>query len=93
MPNAFVFAIISGAMTRREKKKRQAAFLQKAMLSVATLKAMMDDLPEVALYVKDMEGRIMALNKRNCDISNMRDDLDAFGRRSDEIFPAPLAQS
>jgi len=63
------------------------------MLSVATLKAMMNDLPEVALYVKDMEGRIMALNKRNCDISNMRDDLDAFGRRSDEIFPSPLAQS
>ena len=80
-------------MTRREKKKKQMAFLKKAMLDAETLKTMMDALPEIALYIKDMDGRIMALNKRNCDISNMRDDLDAFGRRSDEIFPAPLAQS
>lgn len=80
-------------MTRREKKRSQAEFLRNATLDASTLKQMLNDIPDIALYIKDMSGRIMALNRRNCDISNMRDDLDAFGRRSDEIFPLALAKS
>ena len=53
----------------------------------------MDALPEIAFYMKDAEGRIMALNRRNCDICNIRDELDAIGLRSSDIFPQPLAQS
>ena len=80
-------------MTRHEKKREQTTFLKKAVLNAETFKEMMDEIPDVAMYIKDMDGRIMALNRRNCDISNMRDDLDAFGRRSDEIFPDAIAQS
>ena len=80
-------------MTRREKKKLQAKFLQKAGPNAATFKAMMDVLPEVAFYMKDVKGRIMALNRRNCDICNIHDELDAIGRQSGEIFPHQLAQS
>lgn len=80
-------------MTRREKKKKQLEFLQNATLNAETLKQMLNDIPDVAVYIKDMGGRIMALNRRNCDISNMRDELDAFGRRSDDIFPLALARS
>ena len=80
-------------MTRREKKKLQSDFLRKAGPNAATFKAAMDALPEVAFYMKDAEGRIMALNRRNCDICNIHDELDAVGLRSSDIFPLPLAQS
>ena len=80
-------------MTRREKKKLQSDFLRKAGPNAATFKAAMDALPEVAFYMKDAEGRIMALNRRNCDICNIHDELDAVGLRSSDIFPGPLAQS
>ena len=80
-------------MTRCEKKKLQAEFLRKAGPNAATFKAMMDVLPEIAFYMKDAEGRIMALNRRNCDNCNIHDELDAVGLRSNDIFPGPLAQS
>ena len=80
-------------MTRREKEKLQSDFLRKAGPNAATFKAAMDALPEVAFYMKDAEGRIMALNRRNCGICNIHDELDAVGLRSSDIFPLPLAQS
>ena len=80
-------------MTRREKKKLQSDFLKKAGPNAATFKAAMDALPEIAFYMKDAEGRIMALNRRNCDICNIHDELDAVGQHSTDIFPLPLAQS
>ena len=80
-------------MTRREKKKLQAEFFRKAGPNAATFKAMMDCLPEIAFYMKDAEGRIMALNRRNCDICNIHDELDAVGQHSDDLFPSVLAQS
>ena len=83
----------STVMTRRQKKRVQAEFLKAAGPNAATFKAMMDVLPEVAFYMKDAEGRIMALNRRNCDICNIHDELDAVGMRSDEIFPYALSQS
>ena len=80
-------------MTRREKKKLQASFMKKAGPNAATFKAMMDVLPEAAFYMKDAQGRIMALNRRNCDICNIHDELDAVGLHSDDIFPPALARS
>ena len=80
-------------MTRRDKKKLQAEFLKKAGPNAATFKAMMDILPDVAFYMKDTEGRIMALNRRNCDYCNIHDELDAIGLHSNDIFPMALARS
>jgi len=70
----------------------QAEFFKAAGPNAATFKAMMDTLPDVAFYMKDAEGRIMALNKRNCDFCNIHNELDAVGRRSVDIFPPALAQ-
>ena len=80
-------------MNRRTRKKLQKAFLKEVGPNAATFKAMMDVLPNVAFYMKDMQGRIMALNRRNCEICNIHDETDAIGRQSDEIFPRRLAQS
>lgn len=79
-------------MDKRERKKMQAAFLEAAGPNAATFKAMMDVLPDVAFYMKDREGRIMAMNKRNCDNCNIRDEIDVVGRRSIDMFPHLLAQ-
>ncbi len=78
-------------MTREKKLKMQAAFLRKVGPNAATFKAMMDTLPDVAFYMKDAQGRIMALNKRNCDFCNIPDDIEAIGQRSDNLFPHVLA--
>lgn len=80
-------------MKNSEKRKMQEAFLKKAGPNATTLKAMMDTLSDVAFYMKDAEGRVMALNRRNCDLCNIHDEMDAIGLRSDELFPGPLAQS
>jgi len=80
-------------MTQRERKKLQADFLKAAGPNATTFKAMMDCLPDVAFYMKDINGQIMALNRRNCDICNIRNEVDAIGQRSDEIFPQALAEA
>ncbi len=80
-------------MGKREKKRMQEAFFKAVGTNAATFKAMMDLLPEVAFYMKDAEGRIMALNRRNCDICNIHDEMEAVGLHSDDIFPGPLAHS
>ncbi len=80
-------------MTRKEKEKMRAAFFRKIGSNAKTFKAMMDVLPEIGFYFKDAEGRIMALNLRNCDFCNIRDEWDAIGRRSDEIFPKNIAKA
>ena len=87
------YAILFPAMTRREKKKLQTDFLKAAGPNAITFKAMMDCLPNVGFYMKDAKGRIMALNRRNCDICNIRDEVDAVGQRSDDIFPYALAET
>ena len=81
------------AMTRKEKEKMRASFFRKVGPNAETFKAMMDALPDVGFYFKDVEGRIMALNKRNCDYCNIRDEFDAIGSRSDGLFPNAIAKS
>ena len=67
------------AMKKSERRMMQSAFLKKAGPNAATLKAMMDTLSDVGFYMKDTEGRIMALNRRNCELCNIHDEMDAIG--------------
>ena len=68
-------------------------FFRKAGPNAETFKEMMDALPDAGFYFKDAEGRIMALNRRNCDYCNIRDEFDAIGLRSCDIFADVLAES
>lgn len=79
-------------MTKKEKERMRDAFFRKAGHNSAMFKAMMDALPNAGFYLKDAEGRFMALNRRNCDICNIRDEFDAIGLRSSDLFPAALAK-
>ena len=78
-------------MTKKERKSLQSNFFAKVRISTAMFKAMMDAMPNIAFYMKDIDGRIMALNRRNCDFCNIHDELDAIGRRSNDLFPRTLA--
>ena len=73
-------------MTRKDKIAFQKRFFARAGENLLALKMMMDTLPNVGFYVKDAEGRIVALNRRNCEICNLKDEFAAVGRRSDEVF-------
>ena len=74
------------AMTLRERKKLQRDFFEAAGPNTAAFCAMVDTFPDACFYMKDLECRIMALNKRNCEVCNIKNELDVVGLRSDEVF-------
>ena len=80
-------------MTEKEKKRRREAFFKALGPNSATFKAMFDTAPELCLNMKDMRGRFMALNRRNCEVSGIKDEWDVIGLTSADIFPAPYANA
>ena len=79
-------------MEARAKKKMQKAFLEKAGPNADVMRQMMDCAEGLYFYMKDAEGRIMALNHLNCELCNIRDETDAIGRTSAELFPMAFAK-
>ena len=80
-------------MNIKSKKRLQASFFAKVGTNAATFSAMFDFAPSLCFYMKDLDGRIMAINQRNCDVCNLKSPWDAIGRRSDELFPEPYASA
>lgn len=78
-------------MTTAQKKRLRAQFFRELGANGEAFKAMFDEAPLLCFYMKDAEGRIMALNRRNCDVCNIRDEWDAIGLTSRDIFPSPYA--
>lgn len=78
--------------TRKRKEEFQKAFLRRAGMNFPAVKAMMDMFPHVGFYIKDSQDRIVALNRRNCEISALKDEFDAIGRKSSDLFSGPIAQ-
>lgn len=74
-------------MTKKEQRTLQRDFFAVAGENLRSFKLMMDTLPDVGFYIKDIEGRIVTLNRRNCEICNLKDEYAAIGQRSDELFP------
>lgn len=73
-------------MTKQQKTRFQKAFFEEAGANLLTMKQMMDTLPNVCFYIKDLDGRIVSFNRRNCEVANLKDEFDAVGSRSDELF-------
>ena len=78
--------------TREGKRAFQKAFLRKAGPNFEAVKQMMDTLSDVGFYIKDTNDRIVTLNFRNCEISALKDEFDAIGRKSSDLFPEPIAR-
>ena len=80
-------------MNGKQKRKFQGDFFRRAGDNLQSLKLMLDAQPDLCFYIKDRSGRIVALNQRNCEICNVRDESDAIGLRSDDLFPPAKAKS
>ena len=80
-------------MTLTEKKRLRKRFFQQLGRNADVFKSMFDVSNDLCMYMKDAQGRIMALNRRNCEICNFRDEWEAIGRTSRDLFAPALAES
>ena len=74
------------------KMRMQKAFLSKAGPNADVMRQMMDCAFDLYFYMKDADGRIMALTRRNCELCNIRDEADAIGQTSADLFPKAFAK-
>ena len=74
-------------MTLQEKKRLREDFFERAGPNARAFAALFDHATDLGFYIKDSEGRIIALNPLNCEICNIRNEWDAVGRRSVDLFP------
>ena len=78
--------------SRKAKAEFQRKFLEHAGQNFVHVKHMMDALPNVGFYIKDIHDRIVTLNVRNCEISALKDEFDAIGRKSSDLFPETISR-
>lgn len=91
-----MLCIILSRMKRKTTRPQDAKALQRAFFeaagpNLALLKEMFDRLPNVASYIKDAEGRFMAINRRNCEQCGFEREDDVIGKRSCDVFPKKIA--
>lgn len=51
------------------------------------LARLFDLLPDVSFFIKDRQGRFMAVNRRGCDYCGVKHEKDAVGRTDLDFFP------
>lgn len=67
-------------------KRMRDAFFKKAGPAMQLLCDLLENTPNVALVVKDADGRIMHTNRYNADISCWRSADDLIGYTSEELY-------
>ncbi|WP_395736400.1 helix-turn-helix domain-containing protein [Prosthecobacter sp.] len=53
----------------------------------AELAGLFDLLPDMSFFIKDAQGRFMAVNRRGCDYCGVKHEKDAIGRTDFDFFP------
>ena len=70
--------------------------LRQAFLSrlddAGQLLALFDLLPDVSFFMKDRQGRFIALNQRGCDYCGIATERDALGKTDRDFFPIARAE-
>ncbi|WP_395753225.1 helix-turn-helix domain-containing protein [Prosthecobacter sp.] len=61
------------------------AFLRR--LRGAELAQLFDLLPDMSFFIKDAQGRFMAMNRRSCDYCGVKQEKDAIGKTDYDFFP------
>ena len=84
-----IHAIISH-MTRQQKKLRRD-FFERCGANIETIAMAFDSLPNIGFYIKDENGRIIAINQFNCEMCNIPSPDYAIGKRSTDLFPKSFA--
>lgn len=80
-------------MTRLEKKRFQEKFFKTAGPNAKTLAVLFNRANDTGFYIKDLQGRIVTINRRNLEICNLNDEFDAVGMTSAELFSRDKAIS
>ena len=75
-----------------KRNKMQSAFLKQVGSNIEAFLLLLDVMPDTAAYLKDRKGRIMFLNKRNCENCNVKEISDAIGKTSYDLFPETCAK-
>src|SRR4051812_36517270 len=53
--------------------------------------SLFDFLPELILFVKDRQGRFVALNRRACECCGVREQQEVLGKTEHDFFPKTWA--
>lgn len=80
-------------MTKAEKIAFRRRFFKLGGPNLEACAMLFNRSNDVGFYIKDKDGRIVALNRRNLEICNIADELDAVGMRSCDLFSADKAAS
>ena len=67
-------------------------FLQ-SMTEDGQILKLFDLLPEIAFFLKDLEGTFVALNRKACEYCGVAREQDAIGRSDFDFFPKSRAES
>lgn len=83
-------------MTREEKTKvkiQEAFYRRIGGRTARSFKLLFDVLPDVAFFMKDKKGRIIALNGTNTANCGFKTELEAIGKTSYDYMPETLAEA
>ena len=78
---------------KRKTRQLVKTFFKKLGPNAESFRAILNTAPTLCFNMKDMNGRIMALNRRNCEICNIKDERDALGLTSFDLFPTDYAKT
>ena len=78
-------------MTKRQKRKFTREFFDRCGPNIKMMVSIFEELPYVAFYIKDQMGRIVAINRYNCELCNISNPESAIGKRSSDLFPVSYA--
>lgn len=80
-------------MNQKTKKALRRRFFAALGPNAEAFKSIIDASHDICFNMKDTKGRIMALNPRNCEVCNIRNEWDAIGLTSADLFPPIYAQT
>ncbi len=81
-----------GTKTIDRARQRDLSIPELTSLTPALLEQLFDHLPETAFFLKDTQGRYLAVNQSLVERCGLRTKRDLVGRHVRDIFPAPLAE-
>ena len=80
-------------LSRKQKEKLRRDFFRALGPNTDVFKQMLEMTNDICLNLKDAHGRIMALNRRNCEVCGIKNEWDAIGLTSTDLFPPVYAET
>src|SRR5579862_3042836 len=95
MPDRSPFVLQDPAPSLNESRmdtrtRRRQAFLRQAQ--AGALVELFARLSGVSFFIKDRQGRFIALNRRGCDYCGVASEAEAVGRTDRDFFPRRRAE-